>query len=45
MLKCEQITTLKKEEVDPLPLGAALKSGRMAEVERAVLRAMGIPIY
>ena len=45
MLKCEQITTLKKEDVDPLPLGAALKSGRMAEVERAVLRAIGIPIY
>jgi hypothetical protein len=45
MLKCEQITTLRKEDVDPVPLGGALKSGRLAEVERAVLRAIGIPIY
>lgn len=45
ILKCEQITTLRKEDVDPLPLGATLKGGRMAEVERAVLRAIGIPVY
>jgi mRNA-degrading endonuclease toxin of MazEF toxin-antitoxin module len=45
VLKCEQITTLRKDDVDPVPLGAALKSGRLAEVERAVLRAIGIPIY
>jgi mRNA-degrading endonuclease toxin of MazEF toxin-antitoxin module len=45
VLKCEQITTLRKEDVDRVPLGAVLKSGRLAEVERAVLRAIGIPIY
>ena len=44
VLKCEQITTLKKYDIDPAPLGAALTTGRMAEVERGVLRAIGIPI-
>jgi len=44
LLKCEQITTLKKYDIDPAPLGAALTTGRMAEVERGVLRAIGIPI-
>ena len=45
MLKCEQITTLRKQDVDPAPLGPALRPGRIAEVERGVLRAIGIPIY
>jgi mRNA interferase MazF len=44
VLKCEQITTLKKHEVDPVPLGMPIRPGRMREVERAVLRAIGIPI-
>ena len=44
VLKCEQITTVKKYDIDPSPLGAPLRAARMAEVERAVLRAIGIPI-
>ena len=45
VLKCEQITTLKIQDVDPVPLGPAVGNARMAEVERGVLRAIGIPIY
>lgn len=44
MLKCEQITILPKEDVDLSPLGTALTAGRLAEVERAVLRAIGVPV-
>jgi mRNA-degrading endonuclease toxin of MazEF toxin-antitoxin module len=44
VLKCEQITTLKKHDVDPMPLGPARRPGRIAEVERGILRAIGIPI-
>jgi mRNA interferase MazF len=44
VLKCEQITTLKKHDIDPVPLGVPVRPARMAEVERAVLRAIGIPI-
>jgi mRNA-degrading endonuclease toxin of MazEF toxin-antitoxin module len=43
-LKCEQISTLPKARLAPEPLGAPLSSSRMAEVERAVLRAIGIPV-
>jgi mRNA-degrading endonuclease toxin of MazEF toxin-antitoxin module len=45
VLKCEQITTLPKDDVDPTPMGPALRPGRIAAVERGVLRAIGIPIY
>ena len=44
VLKCEQITTLEKSKLEPAPMGLPIRSGRMAEVERAVLRAIGIPI-
>ena len=44
VLKCEQVTTLKKEDVDPVPLGMPIRPARMAAVERAILRAIGIPI-
>jgi mRNA-degrading endonuclease toxin of MazEF toxin-antitoxin module len=44
VLKCDQITTLKTYQVDPMPLGMPIKPARMREVERAVLRAIGIPI-
>ncbi len=44
IVKCEQITTLARAELDPSPVGAALSPARMVEVERAVLRALGIPI-
>jgi len=44
VLKCEQITTLEKTRMEETPIGLPIRSGRMAEVERAVLRAIGIPI-
>ena len=44
MLKCEQLTTLPRSDLELEPLGASLSARRMAEVERAVLRAIGIPI-
>jgi mRNA-degrading endonuclease toxin of MazEF toxin-antitoxin module len=42
VLLCEQITTMVKRRLDPEPLGPALTAVRMAEVERAVLLAIGI---
>ena len=44
MLKCEQITTLHKDDVRRQPLGGPLQTGKIREVERAVLRAIGIPL-
>jgi mRNA-degrading endonuclease toxin of MazEF toxin-antitoxin module len=44
VLKCEQVTTVKLRDVDPVPIGLPLRPARMAEVERAVMRAIGIPI-
>ena len=44
VLKCEQITTLHKEDVRPEALGGSLVPKRLFEVERAVLRAIGIPV-
>ena len=43
MLKCEQITTLPKNDVDLVPLGSRLRRARLVEIERAVLRAIGVP--
>lgn len=42
VLLCEQVTTLLKRRIDPEPLGPPLTATRMAEVERAVLLALGI---
>jgi mRNA-degrading endonuclease toxin of MazEF toxin-antitoxin module len=44
MLYCEQIVTIPKVDVDPNPLGPMLAASRILEVERAVMRAIGIPI-
>jgi mRNA-degrading endonuclease toxin of MazEF toxin-antitoxin module len=44
VLKCEQITTLHRDDVDDEPIGRALARKRMGEVERAVLRAIGVPV-
>jgi mRNA-degrading endonuclease toxin of MazEF toxin-antitoxin module len=44
VLKCEQITTLPKGDVLADPLGRRLAPTRMAEVERAILRAIGLPV-
>ena len=42
--KCEQITNLRREFVSPRPLGSPLARQRMLEVEKAILRAIGVPV-
>ena len=44
VLKCEQITTLAKMDVHGPPLGNPLPTTVMDAVERAVLRAIGVPV-
>ena len=44
VLKCEQLTTLHKDDVRLRALGGALSRDRVLEVERAVLRAIGVPV-
>jgi mRNA-degrading endonuclease toxin of MazEF toxin-antitoxin module len=44
VLKCEQILTLHKSDLEATSLGAPLSRTRMAEIERGVMRAIGIPI-
>lgn len=44
VLKCEQITTLHRLDIEDEPLGEPLDGARLAQVERAVLRAIGVPI-
>jgi len=43
VLLCEQITTVPKACLDATTLGGPLSSARIGEVERAVLRAIGVP--
>jgi hypothetical protein len=43
-LKCEQITTLRKDRLLMDPLGPPITQRRMAAVERGVLRAIGVPV-
>ena len=40
--KCEQITTLEKSLLDAHPLGGALSEGRIGQLEKACLTALGI---
>jgi mRNA-degrading endonuclease toxin of MazEF toxin-antitoxin module len=44
VLKCEQITTLARADVHGPPLGKPLPMAILGAVERAVLRAIGVPI-
>lgn len=44
VVKCEQITTLQKARLVPTALGGPLSVGRMREIERAVLRAIGVMV-
>ncbi len=44
VLKCEQITTLHRELIEPRPLGGPLSARRLAETERAVLHAIGVSV-
>jgi hypothetical protein len=43
VIKCEQIMTLPKTDVHG-PLGGALPPAILRAVERAVLRAIGVPV-
>lgn len=43
VLKCEQVTTLPQGDVTEPPIGNPLGPHRMREVERAILRAIGVP--
>jgi mRNA-degrading endonuclease toxin of MazEF toxin-antitoxin module len=44
VLKCEQITALPKELLSEAALGGPLSDAVMGEVERGVIRSIGIPI-
>jgi mRNA-degrading endonuclease toxin of MazEF toxin-antitoxin module len=44
VLKCEQVTTLPKGDLESRPLGSRLSGKRIAAVERALLRAIGVPV-
>lgn len=44
VLKCEQITTLPKGLLSESALGGPLAAGLIEEVERGVLRTIGVPI-
>ena len=44
MLKCEQITTLPRDELEPVPMGSALGPARIRDIERAVARAIGVAV-
>lgn len=44
VLKCEQITTLPKALLSESALGGPLSARLLEDVERGVLRAIGIPI-
>jgi mRNA-degrading endonuclease toxin of MazEF toxin-antitoxin module len=44
VLKCEQITTLPKADVHGPPLGKPLPKPVLVAVQRAVLRAIGVPV-
>ncbi len=42
MVKCEQVITVPKDLVHPVPLGPPLSARRVREIERALLLALGI---
>ena len=44
IVKCEQITTIRKSVLCDEPLGRPLSASQMSKVERAVLRAIGVPV-
>lgn len=44
VLKCEQITTLPHDLLGRRPIGGPLSARRLASVEQAVLRAIGVPV-
>lgn len=45
MAKCEQITTLDKSFLSRGPLGGMIRLALLREVEKAVLRSIGVPVF
>ena len=43
-VKCEQITTLRRDRLSSRAMGGPLSFARMTDVEKAILRAIGVPI-
>ena len=44
VLKCEQITTLPKHLLSAAPIGGPLTARVLEDVERGILRAIGLPV-
>ncbi len=44
MAKCEQITTLRRDRLSSRPIGGSLARVRMTEIEKAILRSIGVPV-
>ncbi len=44
VVKGEQITTLQRDRLSPRALVGTLSSARMTEIEKAILRAIGVPV-
>lgn len=44
VLHCEQIATIRIADLAPAPLGPPLSPPRIREVERAILRAIGVAV-
>jgi mRNA-degrading endonuclease toxin of MazEF toxin-antitoxin module len=42
--KCEQVTTLQRGRLVPRAIGGPLAAARMVEIEKAILRAIGVPV-
>jgi len=42
--KCEQITTLRRDRLSSGSIGGSLSRVRMNEIEKAILRAIGVPV-
>jgi len=40
----QQITTLRRDRLAARPIGGNVGPGRMVEIEKAILRAIGIPV-
>lgn len=44
VVKCEQVTTLRRERLSARAIGGPLSHDRIVEVEKAILRAIGVPV-
>jgi len=45
MIKCEQITTVRKDRLEPKALGGSLSKTKIYEIEKSILRSIGVAIY